>query len=259
MNYVNYKNREYVVFPVAYKGYDLPVVVERDDIKSLKNLDKNWHCNQLGIISCTHNVGNRTKEIYLHDIIMSLHQDTQAKPIVHINKIGLDNRIENLIYDVPDKYTNKNLKKKKRTITLPKNCGIRVDDIPTYIWYMRADQSHGDRFIVNIGDFSIKTTSSIDLSLKYKLEEAKMYLRYILRSYPDLFEEFSMNGDYNKDGKELLQSYHDIINLAGYNYIQKPSINKNTLELLKPGKLHPYEAGILAEKREEIKEMFDYN
>ena len=72
---------------------------------------------------------------------------------------------------------------------------------------MKPDSSHGERFMVNIGDINWKTTSTNELSLKYKLEEAKMFLRHLLRSRPDLYEEYSMNGDFNKEGIDLLNSY----------------------------------------------------
>jgi len=80
---------------------------------------------------------------------------------------------------------------------------------------------------------SWKTSSSSDFSLKYKLEEAKLFLREMLNSRPELLEEFSMNGDYTKEGKELLHSYYDIIHMCGYKHIQRFIPENNTFDLLK--------------------------
>ena len=54
---------------------------------------------------------------------------------------------------------------------------------------MKPNGSHGDRFMVEIGDVKWKTTSSKKLSLKYKLEEAKLFLRQLKRESPELFEQ----------------------------------------------------------------------
>ena len=97
---------------------------------------------------------------------------------------------------------------------------------------MKPDSSHSERFMVNIGDVSWKTTSSNELSLSCKLEEAKMFLRQLLRNRPDLHEEYSMNGDFNKEGKDLLKSYYDIVHKHGYTHIKKLVPETNTVDLL---------------------------
>ncbi|AYV77330.1 MAG: hypothetical protein Barrevirus36_2 [Barrevirus sp.] len=228
-------DNDYIVFPVRYKGINLPVLIDYDDFLVMKKLDNKWKCNNNGFVFCQE--GNR--DYYLHELIMSLKNkdeglDNELVPIIHINRIGLDNRRENLIYDIADKDINKNTKKKKRTVVLPKNCGIKPNMIPTYIWYMKPDQTHGERFMVSIGDIMWKTTSSNDLSLKYKLEEAKMFLRHLLRERPDLMDLYSMNGDLNREGLILANSYYDIVHDIGYNHIKKVVPDKNTLDLLKP-------------------------
>ena len=232
---INHNDKDYAVFNIQYKETKLPIIIDWSDFAIIKKLNKKWKCNNNGFIYCQQD----KYDYYLHELIMSLKNkeaglSNKSKAIVHINRIGLDNRRENLIYDMIDKDITKNAKKKKRTVNLPKKCGICPDTIPTYIWYMQPDSSHGERFMVNIGDVNWKTTSSNNLSLKYKLEEAKMFLRHLLRARPDLYEEYSMNGDFNKEGKELINSYYDIIHSCGYNYIKKVVPEKNTVDLLKP-------------------------
>lgn len=237
MNYkqVSYNNQDYVILNINYKDTKLPVLLDLVDFQKIKKLNKKWKCNNNGFIFCQQN----NTDYYLHELVMSFKNKElgliqENKPIIHINRVGLDNRRENLIYDTYDKDITKNAKKKKRTLVLPKKCGICPDNIPTYIWYMRPDSSHGERFMVNIGDINWKTTSTNELSLKYKLEEAKMFLRHLLRSRPDLYDEYSMNGDFNKEGIDLINSYYQIVHNNGYNHIKKVIPQNKTFDLLKP-------------------------
>ena len=162
---------------------------------------------------------------------MYLNGNTLNKPILHINKIGIDNRISNLSYDTHDKHIQKNLKKKSRTISLPKKCGIIPENLPSYVWYVKEDSSHADRFMVDVGDVNWKSTGSKKVSLKYKLEETKKYMRHLKNARPDLFNEYSMNGDLNKNGVGLLDDFLNISKDAGY-YLNDIS-NANTEKYLK--------------------------
>ena len=150
---IKYKNKLFAVLNVKYKENLLPVVIDYKYLKEIKKLDKKWYCNKSGFISCTHNFKEKNHAVYLHEIIMSLHKKDSLKnlPIQHINRISIDNRIINLKYI---EETNLNYKKKKRTVKLPKNSGIDPNEIPTYIWYLRENGSHGDRFSVEIGDIN---------------------------------------------------------------------------------------------------------
>jgi len=250
VNRVKYKNKTYIVMPIKYKDTELPIVMDLQDYNAIKGTDKSWKSNKYGFISCSHTYNNEVKEVFMHDIIMALKQKggglkMENRPIVHINRIGLDNRRENLLYDVVNKDHNKNLKKKKRTITLPVSSGIKPEEIPTYVWYMQPNGSHGDRFMVEIGNIKWKTTSSKKFSLRYKLEEAKLFLRQLKTSTPDLFQDHSMNGDFTKEGKVLMDSYYDIIHAAGYNHISRFVPKEMTKEYLKPGKTDRKEKKIL--------------
>ncbi len=245
-----HNNKPYAVFDIEYRNTHFPVILDYADFSIINNLNKTWKCNPNGFISCTHVTNNVTKETFLHDVVMALkirdqvkdlNIDTNAKgrSILHINRIGLDNRRENLLYDTTNKPTNKNIKKKKRIICLPKESGINPDEIPTYIWYLKPNDSHGDRFIVEIGDVSWKTTSSSKVSLRYKLEEAKKFLRNLKEDSPHLFDKYSMNGEYTKDGKKLLHNFYNIIYKAEYTHIKKITTDNITDQYLKPefGKL----------------------
>lgn len=238
---IRYRNKYYAVVDINYKGSKIPIVLDWQDFKVINGLNRQWKSNKLGFASCNHEYNGEVKEVCMHEIVMALKQEDNNesiinRPIIHINRVGLDNRRENLIYDTPDKDVNKNIKKKKRTITLPKNSGIKPEEIPTFVWFMKPDPTHGERFVVEIAGINYKTTSSRNISLKEKLEEAKQFLRQLKKENPDLFLDYSMNGDYNSYGIELLDSFYDIIYKAGFDNIERIYDNNNTEKLLKPRK-----------------------
>lgn len=220
----------YAVCSLYYNGEKVPIIIDLNIYKIIVKLDKSWHVNDKGLVVTTYKIhdnnGDNIKEIYLHDIVMKLNNKNMNKPILHINKIGVDNRLCNLMYDTCDKDILKNIKKKSRTVNLPKESNINPDEIPSFVWYLKEDDTHGDRFIIELGDIRWKSTASKKVSLRYKLEETKKYLRYLKYDRPDLFEDYSMNGDLNNEGKKILDSFIEISQKAGFNNIKK--INNNT-------------------------------
>ena len=234
VKYVLYNGSKYAIFSVKYKKLLLPGLLDHDDYLKIKKLNKNWRCNDNGFIVCSHTIDGVTKDVHMHEIVMLLHHNKQKKKIIHINRIGLDNRSSNLMYDDVGKMVGKNVKKKERSTNLPKGCGIDPNDIPTYIWYVNQNGTSGARFVVKIGDVHWSTTSCKDVDLKTKLEYAKQYLRDLFSDRDDLCKEYSMNGDYNEEGKKLLNSYYDIVKYAGYDYIKKFIPEGTTKELLLP-------------------------
>lgn len=234
---INCNNDDYAVCRMNYKGQSVPILLDYEMYKNIKQLNKKWHINDKGSVVTTHKTifDNREifGEIYLHDLVLKLCGRDDAKPILHINKLGIDNRKSNLIYDTQDKHITKNLKKKSRTITLPKSSGINPDDIPSYVWYIKEDETHGDRFAIDLGDLKWKSTASKKVSLRYKLEETKKYLRFLKDEMKE-FNLFSMNGDLNDEGNALLKSYIAISKDAGYTNISDKLIeSKNTDRYLK--------------------------
>jgi len=234
---ITHKNKEYGLIDISYKNIRLPVIMDWKDYTKIYDMNKIWKCNKYGNIYCTHVIDGMNKDVYMHDVIMHMKDLDEGNiandaKILHINRLGIDNRRENLIYDTKKKLIGKNTKKKKRTVKLPPDSGIDVDDIPTYVWYMRPDSSHGDRFVVSIGDIKWKTTSSRRYDLNYKLDLAKDYLKKLKATRPDLFDTYSMNGDYNKKGKYLVNSFYDIIHKGGYDHIKRYDHKNYTEKLL---------------------------
>jgi hypothetical protein len=231
--------KNYAIFDLDYKDNDVPIILDLVDFKYIKKLDKSWNINDAGFVVCHHTHDDAVHELCIHEIVMALKNKEgdmqgETRPILHINKLGIDNRRENLMYDVPNKKTKKNMKKKKRIIDLPDECGISPDELPTYVWYLKPDETHGERFIVEVGNKSWKTTSSKKYDLRHKLEQAKEYLRDLKKTDPKLFEEYSMNGELNKEGKELLDSFYKIIYKGGFNNIRKIINDNLTDKYLQP-------------------------
>jgi len=232
---ITYNNKKYSIIKVPYKRYKVPILLNKDIYTTINGYNKNWTLNSAGYLYTTIN----NKSIYLHDIIYKLTKLNKLNDkynlskkdnkyhILHINKIPLDYRIENLMEDRPNKNIKKNLQKKSRTIKL-KN--INVDSIPSFIWYMKDDGVHGERFQIDLGDIKWKTTSSSELSLRYKLEEAKKYLRQYKIKNNVNFLENSMNSDLNTHGIKLKQEFYKILekNNMYYDY----SFTNNTDKLL---------------------------
>lgn len=220
---VEYHNKKYTVAGIQHSNNIIPILLDREIYKTIRKLNKRWYINDKNHIYCIHNQNNTDNMniVYLHEVVMRLNPEVNKnlinkRPIIHINKIHFDNRMENLQFDVPNKDHSKNTRKKHRIIDLDKY-NINVNNLPTYMWYLKPDQTHGDRFVIEFPNgISWRTTSSKKVSLRYKLEEAKKYLRYMKVQRPDLFDAYSMNGDMTAQGHRLLREYNMMIGKAGY-------------------------------------------
>lgn len=234
---VDINDENYVVIPFKFKGNKYPVILDYMIYKVIKKMDRSWYVNDKGFIYTISKDGETSTDVYLHDVVKQIQSkinknEVEDKPIIHVNRITFDNRTENLEYDTHDKINSKNLKKKKRTAKLPKSSGIKSSELPTYLWYIRNSGSHGDRFFISVDDISWKSTSSQRVSLRYKLEESKKYLRNLQLSRPDIFTNYSMNGDFNEAGNTLLREYFIIAKGGGFNDLRMFSMDKNTEKML---------------------------
>jgi hypothetical protein len=233
---ITFNNNDYIIMKVKHRDWELPILMDYVDGDYIQKVNKEWKSNDKGHIYCTHKMNDISQDVFLHEIIIARkykdnNEKALKKPILHINRINLDNRRENLVYDISNKNISKNGKKKRRIINLPKNAGFSVSELPTYVWYLKPNDTHGERFIIEIDNLSWKTASSKLLSLKYKFEEAKKYLRELKAEKPELFDEYCMNGEYTKLGKELYDTYYLIVNKAGYDNNEKSQNNITDLYL----------------------------
>jgi hypothetical protein len=225
---VKYNNKNYSIVKAKYKNIIVPIVLDKDICDNLKKYDRNWNISSNGTVYTT--IDNKT--IYLHEIAYIIKNNKKnTYPLVHLNKIGLDNRLENIIEDNLNKEIRKNLNKKERTIYLKE---IDVNKIPSFVWYLKPDSSHGERFQVELGEIKWKSTSCDKLSLNYKLEETKKYLRQYKERNAKEFEENSMNSDLNIYGIECKKDFYNILRKVNLNF--NYSNEKNTDNLLKEDK-----------------------
>jgi len=227
-SHVSFRNKNYTVIKIPYKKEIVPIVLDKKIYNKIKSYDGTWNINNYGNVYTLKD----NKILFLHEVVYILHNNKKNNvPLVHLNKIGLDNRIENLITDGKNKEIRKNLNKKSRTIELE---NIDVSRIPSFVWYLKPDATHGERFQVELGDIKWKCTSCNKLSLKYKLEETKKYLRQYKQRNPIEFEKHSMNSDMNIYGLNNKKDFYKIIEKAGM-FFEYNLIN-NTDELLKEDK-----------------------
>jgi|SaaInlStandDraft_4_1057021.scaffolds.fasta_scaffold05022_3 hypothetical protein len=239
MKKLKYNGRVYGILETEYKDIHLPIIIDGKFIKQIQKFNKNWRCTPSGLVMCTHKIKNDIVDIFLHEVILAMDEGRQTlaerstDAILHLNRIGLDNRLANLRYNNATTKTYRNTKKKRRTVKFPKESGIKPKDIPTYIWYMKPNGTHGDRFSVVIDNINWKTTSSKKISLIEKLDDAKEHLRELKIDRPDLFEKYCMNGEYTKEGKGLLKSFYDVIHKAGYTHIKRKTTDNITDKYLK--------------------------
>jgi hypothetical protein len=210
---VEYNNKKYVVGKVKTNNTYVNFTIDEEDYPKIK--DYSWHYISNNYISHTLPVEDKRLELYLHNMIMG-RMDFPGKgskeSVDHINRIGLDNRKENLRI-ITQTEQNLNQSKKRRIITLPEDSGLIADDIPTHIWYIKPNGSHGDRFAIEFKTENIlwKTTASKNISLKDKLESAKKQLEEYYKSYPYLNPK---NEEKLNKINILAKSYYDIIKLA---------------------------------------------
>ena len=148
---VEYNNKLYTVCDFKYKDFHIPVVVDYNIYQKIKTNESNWYINDGGYVATKVKRNDNTLcEIYLHDIIMKLENKelSEKKSILHINKLNIDNRIENLMYDTKNKDIKKNINKKRRIIEFSDECRITPEQLPSYVWYLNPNGTHGERFIV---------------------------------------------------------------------------------------------------------------
>ena len=210
---VIYNDTKYVVGKVKHLDSFVYFVIDDEDYSKIK--EYSWHYISNSYISHTVPVDDKRRELYLHNLILNrlgFPGKGSKETVDHINRIGLDNRKENLRISTQSEQ-NINQSKRKRNITLPEDSEINVEEIPRHIWYVKANGHHGDRFAIEFKTENItwKTTSSKSVSLKDKLQQAKDKLNEYYQLYPYLNPE---NQEKTKQVAELTESYHAIITLA---------------------------------------------
>lgn len=210
---VEYNGTSYLVGDIINSLYRTVFVIDKDEYKHVK--EYRWHRSSNSYISFSLTHEGKKKEMYLHNFIMGkidFPGKGARETVDHINRISLDNRKENLRI-ITQSEQNMNQTKRERNITLPEGCEVNAEDIPRHIWYIKANGAHGDRFAIEFKSENLcwKTTSSKKVSLREKLEEAKVKLQELYTEYPHLnpFATEKLQKE-----RELKNSFHEIIDIA---------------------------------------------
>jgi len=210
---VEYNNKNYIVGMISSNGEPMAFVFDEDDRD--KVVGRSWHVSSNKYIGSAEIADGDRKQLFLHNLV-SNRLDFPGKgakeTIDHINREGFDNRKENLRI-ITQSEQNMNQTKRERNITLPEGCEVNAEDIPRHIWYIKANGAHGDRFAIEFKSENLcwKTTSSKKVSLREKLEEAKVKLQELYAQYPHLnpFAPEKLQKE-----RELKNSFHEIIDIA---------------------------------------------
>jgi len=202
--------KEYAVITIQHKKKEVRFIIDNCNLTEV--LTKSWHLSSGKYIATNYSLPDgKSKELCLHNFIKdNCMNEPHNKTVIHINNNMLDNRIENLrIVKSCDHIPLRN--NRKRTITLPPDCGFEVVDIPKYVSFMKANGEHGDRFAIEIPQLNIfvKLSSSKKVLLKEKFQEAKNALSEIYKNYPQI------NPNINDDIiSELNTSFDEILQIA---------------------------------------------
>ena len=233
---VEYNDKKYVVGYVPFNDTE-DILFVFDDIKRENVILRRWHIVSDNYISSTiiDPSDGKTKQLYLHNFVMgklTFNGKGQTNSIDHINRIPRDNRLENL-RELSQTQQNYNQSKWERNVELPADCGIDPNDIPTNISYRKSDGIHGDRFLIDIklpGErIRDQSTSSKNINLKTKLQEAILKLKKIREEHPEI-KEIDDILDNVKKRDELARSFNVILMKSGF---PQQIIDKNLAPLEK--------------------------
>lgn len=208
---VVFKNKTYYVCRYKYRNESRLFIVDKKGYIRMKALNKSWylHSNYVGT----------TDDVYLHNVVMEKEKGGgkgQKHTVDHISRNTHDNREVNLRI-ISQTEQNENQDKKERTTTLPKNCGVKVDEIPKGVWF----DKDRERFIIELKKNSEsvlieKQSGSKEISMKAKLERVKKRLIDIHDEHPEIVETKHLLENYSEEAIKLMKEFNKIITLSGY-------------------------------------------
>lgn len=210
---VHYNGKDYVVGIIDPDGMTEPVCFVFDKADAPAIVARSWHrCANRYISTSMKNNYGLPCQMFLHNLVMgklTFNGKGQTETVDHINRIGFDNRKENLRI-ISQTEQNINQRRRPRSAVLPADCGFTMDDVPRHIWYIKASGAHGDRFAIEFKTEGIvwKTTSSKKKTLREKLDEALLKLSEFYTIYPNLDPE---NNEKLTQEESLVASFNTIV------------------------------------------------
>lgn len=230
-------------------------ISKRDITKvlSIDNIRPSWYLNANGYIGTTFRNNGNVSNIYLHQLIMDVHDEDLTnfeKTVDHINQDKLDNRCTNLRL-VNMSIQNANRGKPERRVDacdLPED--IQQSDLPKYVVYRKEilDKDTGTFreyfYICNHPDLdkNWETTKSQKVSIKEKLKQVKLKLQelngditqkqYLQESNTEIKTDFPLGMRLNTNSApfKLVFDLRQNGNRYGLNYVLKSTNLQNELD-----------------------------
>lgn len=232
--------------------YDVyPLIIDEDDFDRV--MKRNWYLTKNNYVAS--HIGH-TGIIYLHNyIINNVDCEDKKRNTDHLNQIKLDNRKDNLEEKTVGGQNQNKGKITRKKGRIPEESGITEDEIPTYINYVAPEISKSTGKVIKPATFCIefkernimnslfsdkstgkkraKMPTTNTLSLREKLNIAKLFLQHEINDDPQYFDKVSMNGDVCKNQYDNYCMYFDILDTAGFQGIVKANdYLENTKKLL---------------------------
>jgi hypothetical protein len=217
-----YNNKDYTICHITFKNKSKLFVIDTE------NKDKviyyKWHWSINNYIAHSIIIDGDNKNLYLHNVIMnklSFKGKGQQSTVDHINRVGCDNRKSNLRIVETQTKQNMNQKKRDRTLELPKDCDISIDNIPKNVYYGKPNGAHGDFFYIEVKGiknlcednkkYSWKSTKSKNVSLKVKLQQVVDKLKELAQTYTELQ---TVDSEFNRE--KSIEDYNNILKQSGF-------------------------------------------
>ena len=170
---------------------DIYTKISKRDIHKVLNINNircSWYLNTNGYIGTILRSNNNVSNIYLHQLIMDVHDEdltNMEKTVDHINQDKLDNRRTNLrLVNMSIQNANRN-KPERRFDACDLPDGIQQTDLPKYVVYRKEilDKDTGNFreyfYICNHPDLdkNWETTKSQKVTIREKLKQVKLKLQ----------------------------------------------------------------------------------
>jgi hypothetical protein len=234
---IEHNDKQYIIAYTPYKEEHILFVFDADDKEKVCNNSWCYYADGKYIGKTHYTDEGIKKTLFLHNLVMNkltFEGKGQQETVDHINRVGVDNRKENLRMATSQSAQNFNTKKRERKVELPEDCNITPDMIPRNVWYIKPNGKHGDGFCIEIkgvqtlneGHFTWKSTRSTKISLKVKLQETKLKLQEIINNNPELQDLSDLANEQRRN--ELINSFNAILEKSGY---PKEVIKANLVQL----------------------------
>jgi hypothetical protein len=191
--YWKVKDSEDNTYYMMHIKNDIYTKISKRDIDKIllyDNIRPSWYLNNNGYISTTLRIDKDEKYVYLHQLIMDVHNEDLSsfeKTVDHINMDKLDNRQSNLrLVSMSVQNANKGKATRRSDACNLPDC-IKQSDLPKYVVYRKefmdkeTDKYREYFYICNHPKLekTWETTKSILVDIKTKLQHAKLKLQLL--------------------------------------------------------------------------------